>query len=240
MSRPAPIRPGPGRGHPAAPAPPPGRGAAPTMRTRTTTLLTLAALLPHVLPACEPAGGAAQTAALEASAAARPQYVDSARTIEEELRRFRATLTEEPTALEHGERSRDALIRRFVRALETSDTAALLALHLTRAEFAYLYYPFTQYTRPPYELSPALLWFLIEQNSEKGLVRLLRRYGGRPLGYVGYLCEQAPQLEGANHLWHECRIRRKVASGELIEERLFGSIMERDGRYKFVSYANDL
>jgi hypothetical protein len=149
-------------------------------------------------------------------------------------------LPDEPTALERGESSRDALVRRFVRALEMSDTAALLALHLTRAEFAYLYYPFTQYTRPPYELSPALLWFLIEQNSEKGLVRLLRRYGGRPLGYVGYRCEQEPQREGANRLWNACRIKRKVESGELVEERLFGSIIERDGRYKFVSYANDL
>ena len=32
---------------------------------------------------------------------------------------------------------------------------------------------------------PGLVWFLTTQNGEKGIVRALRRVGGRDLGYVG-------------------------------------------------------
>src|SRR3712207_7674926 len=49
----------------------------------------------------------------------------------------------------------DALpISRFVRAVETSDTTALRDLALSRAEFAYLYYPESPLSRRPYEEPP--------------------------------------------------------------------------------------
>jgi hypothetical protein len=35
-------------------------------------------------------------------------------------------------------------------------------------------------------------------------------------------------------------VRRRPAAGELVNERLFGLIVERDGRFKFVSLANKL
>ncbi|HXO86405.1 MAG TPA: hypothetical protein VN803_12870, partial [Gemmatimonadales bacterium] len=66
--------------------------------------------------------------------------VDSAVSREAELARFRDGLTE-PAALAGGAASRDALVRAFVRALQARDTIALAGLLLTRAEFAYLYYP---------------------------------------------------------------------------------------------------
>ncbi len=57
-----------------------------------------------------------------------------------ELARFRAGL-EQPSGLVDAAPTRDALVERYVRALERSDTAALAALAINRAEFAYLYYP---------------------------------------------------------------------------------------------------
>lgn len=92
----------------------------------------------------------------------------------------------------------------------------------------------------PYELSPAFLWFYMQENSEKGIARALRRYGGRPLGYAGHRCETEPQVEGGNRIWTECIILRATTPADTIGERLFGSIVERDGRFKFVSYANSL
>jgi hypothetical protein len=118
--------------------------------------------------------------------------------------------------------------------VERHDTADLRAMVMSRAEFAYLYYPHTQYTRRPYELPPELLWFQIGQNSEKGIVRVLRRLGGQPLGVRSTKCEDEPEKVGPTRLWNRCLVRRAGA-----EERLFGSIMELDGRYKFVSYANE-
>lgn len=171
--------------------------------------------------------------------AERAAYVDSARSQAEELRRFRIGLAE-PAALSGGAASRDALIRRFVTALERADTAALEALALTRAEFAYLYYPTAPQGRPPYDLSPGLMWFMLQENSRRGLSHALEERGGRALGYVGYSCDVTPSREGENTVVGPCLIRRRQADGEVVQERLFGLIVERGRRFKLVSLANKL
>lgn len=164
--------------------------------------------------------------------------VDGILPIEEALRRFREGLP--PThVLSGGAASREALVRRFVRALETQDTSAIREMVLSSAEFAFLYYPESRYTTQPYRQDPALVWFLIQQNSSKGITRLLRRYGGRPLYYIANACESHPVQQGSSRLWNECRVRRIQAATDTITERFFGSIIERSGHYKFVGYANN-
>lgn len=198
-----------------------------------------------VLLACGPglAGcGAGADAAGEAAPPATeeaPVHVDSILPIDEEIRRFRARVGRSVEALDGSEPSRDALIARFVAALEAADTATLARLTLDPAEFIDLYYPHTMYTSKPYELSPSVVWILVSGNSEKGLVRLLRRFAGAPLGYRGHTCEETPKSEGPNRL-HEGCIIDFAASGRSEPLRMFGSILERDGRFAFVSYANDL
>jgi hypothetical protein len=172
--------------------------------------------------------------------AARPQVVDSILPIPELLRRFRADLGPDPQRLAGGAESREALVRRFARAVETLDTAAVRELVLSRREFAYLYYPETPLARPPYEAPPALLWFQISEGSNKGVTRLLRRLGGRPLGVVDHACAATPERQGPNRLWQRCTVRHVRAPGDTVRARMFGSVIERGGRYKFVSYANDL
>lgn len=203
--------------------------------------LTLGLAAALAAAGCGPQGSAEIRLAAEGEAETRrPAYVDSIFPIEEELRRFRATLTEEPTELRGGAASRDALVARFRTAVETGDTSALAEMLLTRAEFAYLYYPYTRFTTKPYELSPALYWFQIQNRTSRGIARLLRRYGSRPLGFVGYRCDGEPETVGENRVWSGCVVRWSPAPGETLEDRLFGSIVERDGRYKFVSYSNSL
>ena len=144
-----------------------------------------------------------------------------------------------PAALHGGETSRDALVRRFVRSLEAADTADLRRMTMTRAEFAHLYYPGSAYTRRPTRQEADLVWFLHIQDSEKGVSRALARYGTAPLGYAGYACAPEPLREGRNVLWHGCAVRIAPA-GDTLRLRLFGPILERDGRFKLYSYANDL
>lgn len=164
-------------------------------------------------------------------------YVDSILPPEEELRRFREGLAD-PGRLDGGESSRQALVRAFVRAVERADTAAARRMILSRAEFAYLYYPSTAFTRPPKRMAPALLWFLTMQESEKGVGRLFARRGGEPLGYVSHRCAPEPRVEGRNRLWERCAVTVR-GDGGTKAERLFGTIIERDGRFKFVSYQNE-
>lgn len=190
--------------------------------------------------------GAGERSAAEAPSVANPDSspeprgtVDSIRSPVEELRRFREGLGGAPARLTGGDSTRDALVRSFAAAIATHDTAALRALHLSRREFAYFYYPSSRHVKPPFELPPAFVWFQLEMGSEKGIVRVLRRLGGRPLSYRGHSCESTPEVLGRNRIWKQCTVTLGDDDTALGKVRLFGSIIERDGTYKFVSYAND-
>jgi len=170
--------------------------------------------------------------------AAPTRVVDSIFPIEEEIRRFRALLGPEPTGLSGGLPSRDALVERFADAVSRADTSALVAMLLTQDEFGWLYYPHTMFTHPPYELPPALLWFQIQNGSTGGFTQLMQRLGGRPLGLQGYSCPPEPRAEGPNRVWEGCVVRWDPPDGDPTELALFGSIVERGGVFKFVSYSN--
>jgi hypothetical protein len=163
--------------------------------------------------------------------------VDSSVAPEVELARFRAGLAE-PTGLNGGASSRDALVRSFLRGLETRDSIALGTLLLSKAEFAYLYYPTHPEARAPYNLSPGLMWFMLDQHSRRGLKEAWEQRGGQSLKYVGYSCAQTLH-QGENTVWTGCTIKRRDGKG-IVEEALFGPIVERGGTYKFVSYTNKL
>jgi hypothetical protein len=171
-------------------------------------------------------------------AKAQSEYVDSAIPIEEALRRFRTGLPR-PAGLEEGYPSREKLVREFVRALEGRDTAAFRKMVLNPGEFAWLYYPSSPLSRPPYELSPGLMWFQLQGESEKGASRLFSERAGSPLGYLGHSCASS-RVEDKNRVHPNCELHRVTAAGDTVAERLFGLIIEREGRYKFVSYANRL
>jgi hypothetical protein len=168
-----------------------------------------------------------------------PTVIDSALPVDEEIRRFRATIADtSPRAqLTNAARSRDDLVRRFIQAIAQHDTATLRSFVIDRAEFIDIYYPSSIYARPPYKQSPGFVWFQFEQNSVKGLTRLLLRYGGARLGFQSYNCSEQPTVQRNNQLWQECRVTWAQQPPTL---RLFGTILEHDGRFKFVSYANDL
>ena len=103
--------------------------------------------------------------------------VDSIRPPSEALSLFRDGL---PIAdsLSGGAPSRDSLVARFVRAVQASDTAAVRAMVLSRAEYAYLYFPSLQRMNPGTNLQPEVMWLLHGQESLKGITRVMRRLGG--------------------------------------------------------------
>jgi hypothetical protein len=114
---------------------------------------------------------------------------------------------------------------------------------VSRAEFAWIVYPAHIYSRPPYELDPALFWLQLNAETDKGLHRLLARFGGHPLRLAGMHCTRDTlQLASAGGtLWGECRVRfQEAETGDgAVERKLFGSIVERDGHARLLSYAND-
>ena len=179
-----------------------------------------------------------QTAAAPALGTIGGGVVDSIFTVEEDIARFRAARAKPAaTELTGGAPSRDALVQRFMRAVETRDTAALRAMVLSDAEFIDLYYPTSIYVKQPYRQSPDLVWFLMQQSGGKGVRRVLERFGGRPTNYEGYRCAEEPTVRDENRFHGDCAVSWSMTPGPI---RLFGPIMERNGQFKFISYANDM
>jgi hypothetical protein len=164
--------------------------------------------------------------------------VDSIRPAAEALARFRADLPR-VDSLAGGADSRDRLLARFVDAVARQDTAAVRAMVVDRAEYGWIYFPSLQRMNPATSMQPAVMWMLHAQESEKGITRVLRRLGGGQARFGGYACEAAPQVEGANRYRHACTVETIAHDGEKATLKLFGSLIERGGRWKIVSYAND-
>jgi len=203
------------------------------------TLVSIASVALLALASCSPVEAGQTSEGVSRPAQQSAAHVDSVLPAGEALRRFRADLSEEPAALGGDFTSREALVRRFVDVLERSDTLALEPLVITRAEFAYLYYPSSPLAAPPYELAPSLMWFQLQENNRKAASALLRTRGGTRLGYAGHECYTS-ERQGANTVWSSCHVLRRTPDGSERRERLFGTIVERDGRYKFVGLSNEL
>lgn len=173
-----------------------------------------------------------------AAEAAPAGPVDSIRPPEEALAAFRAGMAP-VDSFSGGAPSLDSLVAGFARALEESDTAAIRDLVLSRAEYAYLYFPSLQRMNPGLNMQPEVMWLLHGQDSLKGITRVMRRLAGGQARFGAYACEDAPQVEGENRYWHRCTVEVIAPDADSSRIQLFGSVVERGGRYKFVSYAND-
>lgn len=194
----------------------------------------LSGALAVILAGCEPAPAATTTqhqAVAPKSEGGSPVGLDSA------LALFRATL-HPVTSLGGGEPTIEALVAQFGRAVARRDTAALRGLAMNRSEFAFLYYPESPLARPPMQQEPGLAWFLHMEHSRKGATRLFNRLGVSHARIARHRCAP-PRIMGRNRLWDDCT-QTIALDGDTMPVRLFGGIIERDGRYKIFSFANDL
>lgn len=205
--------------------------------TRLTALLSF--LVVAQLGACDSKSDAPPRAGTSTAATAG-SVVDSALPIDVLLARFRSVTPDTPTVLTGGAESPERLVRALLSAVSRRDTTALRSLVLSRGEFAWLYYPETKYTAPPYELGPDLVWIPLLAASEKGAGRLLARYGGSTLRFEALECPDRLDREGSNTITPGCTVRFAAADSAARTIQLFSSLLQRDGRYKFLSYANDL
>jgi hypothetical protein len=174
-------------------------------------------------------------AAPEAEAAVA---VDSIHAPAEALSRFREGLPI-TGSLSGGAGSRDSLVARFVDAVARQDTAAVRAMVLDRTEYGWIYFPSLQRMNPATRMQPEVMWMLHQQESEKGITRVLRRLGGGQARFGTYTCEAAPQVEQGSRYWHACTIQTIAKDGETAPLKLFGSVIEHGGHWKIVSYSND-
>lgn len=171
-----------------------------------------------------------------------PGYVvDSLFTPEEDLRRFRATVSgPAPTALTLGERSTDALLRRYWTLLTSRDTLAMTSLVVSRGEFAYLYFPYSREAAAG--MPPAAGWELILAQSGRGLTRALlhaEAAAAARSAVVGTVCAGSPLLVGAGRLYGPCGV---IVRGSAGTDTLWiaKSLFVRDGVHKLLGLQNEL
>ena len=173
---------------------------------------------------------------------ASPGYViDSLLPPEEEARRFRAAYPgDSATSFVGGEGSRDALVRRFVHSLAAADTNDLRKIVVKGREFVDIYYPGSPYAAGPYHQPVGFAWRMIQEPSVAGFTKLVRRLAGHPMTLVAHECEPTILREGKVHRYTGCLVRIVDARGDTVTRRLFGSIVSYEGRFKFLSYTNDI
>ena len=194
------------------------------------------------LPACDrprPDSGSGRSAVTAADSAlrAQPGYViDSILPPEQALRRFRAGL-DTPKVLD-GLRTRDELINRFMDAVRRGDRSGLQRLAIARAEFAFLIYPELAISRPPYRQPPEIAWLLLEA-SNGGAIEKLATKAALRFKLIRYECSRAAEAQGVLRLYSGCTVRVQEDGVER-GVRLFGRIVERDGRWKFLGLEGDL
>lgn len=164
---------------------------------------------------------------------------DITRPRDEQLARFRTGLTE-AAVLTGGTTSRDDLVRRWVAAVAAADTGTVRQLLLDRAEFAWQFYPTTAQALPPYDLPPGLLWDLLSRQSSGGMEYVFRRWNGASMELESYDCGREAVSEGDNVIHGPCVVTVVADGRDTVSARLTGPIIERAGRFKFVSYTNDL
>jgi hypothetical protein len=56
---------------------------------------------------------------------------------------------------------------------------------------------------------------------------------------VDHKCDPGPDRNGRNLIWTNCFVRVTGPSGDTTSHRLFGSVIQRDGRFKIVSFKNE-
>lgn len=170
---------------------------------------------------------------------AQPGYVvDSILPPAEALRRFQQDVAN-PGEFANAEPSRDALVERFIRAVESNDSLSLIRSAVHRGEFAHLIYPQSPFARSTSYQPPDVAWFQLSNGSVQGFRRTMARHGGSAMGFGGYRCPNQPERLGDLTIWRGCVLEVRV-DGVRTATRLFGPIVSRNGRFKFLSLSNDL
>ncbi len=124
-------------------------------------------------------------------------------------------------------------------ALAANDVDTLRALPLDELEFRTAVWPDLPSSRPERGVPFDYAWGDLHQKSDNALRRLAARRGGRRYELV------AVRFAGETTAYRTYRVHRETVLDLRDEEgnqttlALFGSILERDGRFKLFSYVVD-
>jgi hypothetical protein len=145
-----------------------------------------------------------------------------------------------PPPLSHTFDSPESLAKAFLDALYRKDVEALKSFALSEDEFRLHVWPelpVSQIKKPlPFEYG----WADLHQKSINSLKRTYVRYGGRKLAFIRLEFEDETTPYETYLVHRDARVVVKDdETGREIRLDLFGSIMEKEGRFKLFSYVTD-
>lgn len=172
-----------------------------------------------------------------------PGYIiDSILPPDEALRRLQAQVTDPaPTRLRGGATTRPGLIRAYWAALQQTDTTAIRDLVVSKAEFAYLYFPESAPFASGMQPEPA--WVLYEAQTGRGLTAASSRAGDALAGNAALrevVCREGGRTEGSSQTSGPCGVVLRWPDQQTDTLWIASTILRRDGRYKLLGLDNAL
>lgn len=146
---------------------------------------------------------------------------------------------EAPATLSQTFDSPEALARAVLTALANEDQAALLALPVSAAEFRAIVWPELPSSRPEVNLPVTYAWSDLDTKSRGHLGTTMNRWGGARLALVGVEFRGETTAYPTFSVHRDSVLTVRTSDGATERVRLFGSVLERDGRFKLFSYVVD-
>ena len=139
--------------------------------------------------------------------------------------------------LPHGEAapSAEAAAAAVLDALERRDRDRLRSLAIAEQEFRERVWPRLPASRPERNLPFSYVWGDLRQKSEGRLAATLARHGGRSYELAGVTFAGVTDY-GTYRVHREATLHVRDGTGAAQDLRLFGSMIEQDGRWKVFSY----
>lgn len=135
--------------------------------------------------------------------------------------------------------SLDGLLLTLEVALAECDTARLSDLMIDEREYREILYPSFPAAHPPVNAGFETLWVTHFPDAYRGLMLLLRRYGGREVRILNVRFDR-PDQDFVNFTLHETgHVDAEIDGVREDDLRLFGSVVRVGDQWKVLSYPDD-
>ncbi len=141
--------------------------------------------------------------------------------------------------LPHSHESTQALSRAVLAAIEQRDANALRALALSKEEFEAYVWPELPAARPGRNLSVNFIWGDLHHKSNITLRSTLAAHGGKKYEFISIRFLGDTTAYETYRVHRESELTVRDADGNERQLRMFGSMLEKGGRYKVFSYVID-
>lgn len=141
-----------------------------------------------------------------------------------------------PPPLSGSYQSASELATAVLGALERRDVTALHELALDEREFENHVWPDLPAARPERNMPMSFVWGDLHQKSEASLGRILASRGGQRFSLVSVRFAGGTTAYDSYLVHRQTVLGVRDSTGAEVNLRVFGSVLEKDGRFKVFSY----